>query len=206
MRLDFIDFEEDQEKNIEVSDKIFSVIPRSDIIYRVVRWQLARNQAGTHKTKNRSEVSYSTKKIVRQKGSGGARHGSRGGVQFRHGGTTKGPVVRSHAHKLPKKVRKLGLIHALSSKAQSSSIKVIENIDFDSLNTSSIAKRLLRFSSKKILIVVSSETPEIFYRSIRNINNTDILLVEGINVHDLIRSDIVILTSDVVKKLEERLQ
>ncbi len=116
---------------IELDDAVFGLEPRADILHRVVRWQLAKRRAGTHKTKSRGEVSYSTKKIYRQKGTGGARHGDKGVTQMRHGGNAKGPVVRSHEHDLPKKVRKLGLKMALSAKAREGRIIVVENAEID---------------------------------------------------------------------------
>ena len=126
MKLDVIKLDASPAGSIELDDAIFGLEPRADILHRVVRWQLAKRQAGTHSTLGKSEVSYSTKKIVRQKGSGGARHGSRKSPTFRHGGTYKGPVPRSHAHDLTKKFRALGLKHALSAKAQASQIVVVD--------------------------------------------------------------------------------
>ena len=127
MKLDVIKLDAGKAGSVDLSDEIFGLEHRADLLQRVVRWQLAKRQAGTHKTLTRGETSYSTKKIYRQKGTGGARHGDRGVTQFRHGGNAKGPVVRSHAHDLPKKVRKLGLKHALSSKAGAGALTVIDD-------------------------------------------------------------------------------
>ena len=129
MKLDVIKLDGEIAGSVDLGDDIFGLEPRADILYRVVRWQRNKAQAGTHKVKTRSETSYSTKKIVRQKGSGGARHGDRNAPIFRKGGIYKGPVPRSHAHELPKKVRKLGLKYALSSKAQTGNLVVIDTAD-----------------------------------------------------------------------------
>ena len=129
MKLDVITLDGGTAGSIELDDALFGLEPRRDILHRVVRWQRNKAQAGTHKVKTRSEVSYSTKKIVRQKGSGGARHGSRKAPIFRGGGTYKGPTPRSHGHELTKKVRRLGLMHALSAKAQAGQIVVLDALD-----------------------------------------------------------------------------
>ncbi|MGD8310178.1 MAG: 50S ribosomal protein L4, partial [Chromatiales bacterium] len=126
MKIDAIDLESQAAGAVELPDEIFGLEPRADILHRVVRWQLAKRQAGTHKTLTRGETSYPSKKIYRQKGTGGARHGSRGVNLMRHGGTTKGPTPRSHAHDLPKAVRKLGLKLALSSKAKAGELIVLD--------------------------------------------------------------------------------
>src|SRR3712207_835142 len=127
---------------VELDDAIFGLEPRADILHRVVRWQRARAQQGTHSTLGRSEVSYSTKKIYRQKGTGGARHGDKGAPIFRHGGIYKGPKPRSHAHDLNKKFRKLGLMHALSAKARAGELVVVENLDVAEAKTRVLARQV----------------------------------------------------------------
>ena len=127
MKLDVIKLETGKAGSIDLSEAIFGVEPRKDILHRVVRWQLARKQQGTHSVLTRSEVSYSTKKIYRQKGTGGARHGSRRAPIFRKGGVYKGPTPRSHEHSLTKKFRALGLKHALSAKLATGDLVIIEN-------------------------------------------------------------------------------
>ncbi len=192
---------------IELNDAIFGVDePRIDLIQRVVRWQLAKRQAGTHKTKGRSEVSYSTKKIYRQKGTGGARHGDRGVAQFRGGGTTKGPLSRSHAHDLPKKVRALGLKHALSAKAVAGELTVIEDAVLENGKTKELASALKKLGWKRALVIDGAEVNEGFARAARNIDGVDVLPSQGANVYDILRRDQLVLTKAGVAALEERLK
>ena len=190
---------------IELDDAIFGLEPRADILHRVVRWQLAKRQAGTHKTKTRGEVSYSTKKIYRQKGTGGARHGDKAVSQFRHGGTVKGPVVRSHAHDLPKKVRKLGLKMALSAKARDGKIIVVDKAELDEGKTKALKASFEKLGLKRVLILDGAEIQENFSRAARNIADVDVLPTAGANVYDILRRDTLVLTKDAVKHLEERL-
>ncbi|SET69858.1 50S ribosomal protein L4 [Oceanicella actignis] len=191
---------------IELADEIFGLEPRADILHRVVRWQLAKRQAGTHKTKTRGEVSYSTKKIYRQKGTGGARHGDKGVVQFRHGGTVKGPVVRSHAHDLPKKVRKLGLKLALSAKAKAGEIIVIENAELAEAKTKALKARADKLGLTKALVIDGAEVNENFLRASRNIDGLNVLPSQGANVYDILRHDQLVLTKAGVEALEARLK
>ncbi|TYO88312.1 50S ribosomal protein L4 [Oceanicella actignis] len=191
---------------IELADDIFGLEPRADILHRVVRWQLAKRQAGTHKTKTRGEVSYSTKKIYRQKGTGGARHGDKGVVQFRHGGTVKGPVVRSHAHDLPKKVRKLGLKLALSAKAKAGEIIVIENAELAEAKTKALKARADKLGLTKALVIDGAEVNENFLRASRNIDGLNVLPSQGANVYDILRHDQLVLTKAGVEALEARLK
>ncbi|WP_339950286.1 50S ribosomal protein L4 [uncultured Albimonas sp.] len=191
---------------IELDDAIFGLEPRADILHRVVRWQLARRQAGTHKTKSRGEVSYSTKKIYRQKGTGGARHGDKAVSQFRHGGTVKGPVVRSHAHDLPKKVRKLGLKMALSAKARDGKIIVVDKAELDAGKTKSLKAGLEKLGLKRVLILDGAAIQENFSRAARNIADVDVLPSQGANVYDILRRDTLVLTKAGVEALEARLK
>ena len=151
-----------QAGTIELPDEVFGLEPRADILHRVVRWQRARAQAGTHKVKTRSETSYSSKKIYRQKGTGNARHGDRNAPIFRKGGVYKGPVPRSHAHDLPKKVRAMGLRHALSAKAGAGELVVVEDLSLPEAKTSALAKRVRALGWKRALIIDGAEVPEAF--------------------------------------------
>jgi large subunit ribosomal protein L4 len=205
MKLDVIKLDGGKAGSVELTDEIFDLEPRADILHRVVRWQRNKAQAGTHKVKTRSEVSYSTKKIYRQKGTGGARHGSRKAPIFRKGGIYKGPTPRSHAHDLPKKVRKLGLMHALSAKVKDGSLVIIENIDSDG-KTSSLAKQVANLGWKRALIIDGAEVNENFIRAAANIDGLDVLPSMGANVYDILKRDTLVLTKAGVEALEARLK
>ena len=151
MKADAIKLDGKKAGSVDLDDAIFGLEPRADILHRVVRWQRNKAQAGTHKVKTRSEVKYSTKKIYRQKGTGGARHGARSAPIFRGGGIYKGPVVRSHGHELTKKFRALGLKHALSSKAADGSLVVLDNIEMKDAKTGSLAKAVKDLGWKRVL-------------------------------------------------------
>jgi large subunit ribosomal protein L4 len=142
MKLDVIKLDGGKAGSIDLDEALFGLDPRADILHRVVRWQRAKAQAGTHSTLTRAEVSYSTKKIYRQKGTGGARHGSRKAPIFRHGGVVKGPTPRSHAHDLPKKFRALGLRHALSAKAKAGELVIVDSLVMAEAKTAMLAKTL----------------------------------------------------------------
>jgi large subunit ribosomal protein L4 len=172
----------------------------------VVRWQRAKAQAGTHKVKGRSEVSYSTKKIYRQKGTGGARHGDRGAPIFRHGGTYKGPTPRSHAHDLPKKFRALGLKHALSSKAATGNLIVLDEAILPEAKTALLAKAVKDLGWKRVLIIDGAEVNENFARAAANIQDLDVLPSIGANVYDILRRDTLVITKAGVEALEARLK
>lgn len=192
--------------DVDLNDEIFGLEPRADILHRVVRWQLAKRQAGTHKTKTRSEVSYSTKKIYRQKGTGGARHGDKAVAQFRHGGTTKGPVVRSHAHDLPKKVRKLGLKLALSAKAKAGELIVIDAAELAEAKTKLLAANAKKLGLRRALFIDGAEVNANFALAARNIEGLDVLPSQGANVYDILRRDKLVLTKAGLAALEERLK
>ena len=160
--------------------------PRADILHRVVRWQRNNAQAGTHKVKTRSEVSYSTKKIYRQKGTGGARHGARSAPIFRGGGVYKGPVVRDHGHDLTKKFRKLGLRHALSAKMKAGELVVIENAE-SAGKTAALAKQVKDLGWKRALVIDGATVNEDFAQAARNIEGLDILPTMGANVYDILK-------------------
>jgi len=205
MKADAIKLDGKAAGSVDLDDAIFGLEPRADILHRVVRWQRNKAQAGTHKVKTRSETSYSTKKIYRQKGTGGARHGSRGAPIFRGGGTYKGPTPRSHAHDLPKKFRKLGLKHALSAKAQAGEIVVIENAETDG-KTSALAKQVRDLGWKKALIIDGASVNEGFARAAANIDGLDILPTMGANVYDILKRETLVLTKAGVEALEARLK
>ncbi len=195
----------EQAGTVELDDAIFGLEPRADILHRVVRWQRARAQQGTHSTLGRSEVSYSTKKIYRQKGTGGARHGDKGAPIFRHGGIYKGPKPRSHAHDLNKKFRRLGLMHALSAKARAGELVVIETAALAEAKTGALAKQLANLGWKRAL-VIDAQVDDNFARAARNIETLDVLPVMGANVYDILRRDTLVLTRAGVQALEARLK
>jgi len=190
--------------SITVSDEIFGLDPRTDLIHRVVRWQLAKRQAGTHKSLGRSEVSGTTKKFVRQKGSGGARHGNKKAPQFRGGGKAFGPVVRDHGHDLPKKVRALGLKHVLSAKAKADSLIVVEDAKAAEAKTKALKAQFSKLGLSNALIVDGAEIDRNFALASRNIPHVDVLPVQGINVYDIMRAGTLVLTKAAVSALEER--
>jgi large subunit ribosomal protein L4 len=205
MKLDVIKLDGGKAGSVELTDEIFDLDPRVDLLHRVVRWQRNKAQQGTHKVKTRSEVSYSSKKIYRQKGTGGARHGARSAPIFRKGGIYKGPTPRSHAHDLPKKVRKLGLMHALSAKVKDGSLVVIDNIESDG-KTASLAKQVKDLGWKRALVIDGVEVNENFARAAANIDGLDVLPSMGANVYDILKRDTLVLTKAGVEALEARLK
>jgi large subunit ribosomal protein L4 len=206
MKLDVITLDSGAAGEIELSDDVFGVEPRADILHRVVRWQLAKRQAGTHSTLSRIEIDYSTRKIVRQKGSGGARHGSKGVNIFRHGAPYKGPKPRSHAHDLQKKVRKLGLKMALSAKAKENAIVVIDSAAMDAPKTKALAEKLKALGWRKALVIDGAEVDRNFLLAARNIDGIDVLPSQGANVYDILKRDTLVLTKAGAQALEERLK
>jgi large subunit ribosomal protein L4 len=205
MKLDVIKLDGGKAGSVELGDEVFGLEPRADILQRVVRWQRNKAQAGTHKVKTRSEVSYSTKKIYRQKGTGGARHGSRKAPIFRKGGIYKGPTPRSHGHDLPKKVRALGLKHALSAKVKEGSLVIIDAISSDG-KTGVLAKQIRDLGWKRTLIIDGADVNENFARAAANIEGLDVLPSMGANVYDILRRDTLVLTKSAVEALEARLK
>lgn len=189
---------------IELADAIFGLEPRKDILFRVVRWQLAKRQAGTHRAKERHEINRTGKKIYKQKGTGGARHGSARAPLFRGGGKAHGPKVRSHEHDLPKKVRALGLKHALSVKAGSGALIVIAEAASAAAKTKALQANLAALGLTDALIIGGAEIDANFALASRNIPNVDVLPVQGINVYDILRRDTLVLTKDAVAALEAR--
>ncbi len=206
MKLDVISLASGNAGDIDLADDIFGLEPRADILHRVVRWQRAKAQQGTHSTLGRSDVSYSTKKIYRQKGTGGARHGSRNAPIFRKGGIYKGPVPRSHAFELPKKVRALGLKHALSAKAASGQLVILDNLDLGEAKTSAVAKAVKENGWKKVLVIDGADVNENFARAARNLDGVDVLPSMGANVYDILKRETLVITRAGVEALEARLK
>ena len=191
--------------NITVDDAIFGIEDiRGDILQRTVRWQLAKRQAGTHKTQTRGEVSRTTKKYIRQKGSGGARHGSRNAPIFVGGSVAHGPKVRSHAHDLPKKVRKMALAHALSSKVKADAVIVLDEAILSAPKTKELVGQFAGLGIENALIISGTTVDENFAKAARNIPNVDVLPVAGLNVYDILRRDTLMLTKSAVEILEAR--
>jgi large subunit ribosomal protein L4 len=205
MKLDVIKLDGKKAGSVDLDEALFGLEPRADILHRVVRWQRNNAQAGTHKVKTRSETSYSKKKIYRQKGTGGARHGDRNAPIFRKGGIYKGPTPRSHGHDLPKKVRKLGLMHALSAKMAAGELVVIEAADAAG-KTKELAKQVKDLGWKRALVIDGAEVNEGFAKAARNIEGLDILPTMGANVYDILKRDTLVITKAGVEALEARLK
>ena len=205
MKLDVINLDGTSAGSLELGDDVFGLEPRADILHRVVRWQRNNAQAGTHKVKTRRETSYSTRKIYRQKGTGGARHGDRNAPIFRKGGIYKGPTPRSHGHELPKKVRKHGLKLALSAKVKAGSLVIIDNAASDG-KTTALAKQVKNLGWKRALVIDGASVNEDFVRAARNISGLDILPYMGANVFDILKRDTLVITKAGVEALEARLK
>lgn len=205
MKVDIATFDGQTAGSVELDEAIFGLEPRADILQRCVRWQLAKRQAGTHKTKGRSEIDRTTKKLYKQKGTGNARHGAASAPQFRGGGRAFGPQVRSHAHDLPKKVRALALKHALSSKVQGASLIIVEDAKLTDPKTKALKDSFGKLGMTSALIIAGSEVDENFGRAARNIPNIDVLPVQGINVYDILRRDKLVLTRAAVDAISARL-
>lgn len=191
---------------IDLDETIFGLPARKDLLARVVNWQLAKRRAGTHQVKNRAAVSASTRKIVRQKGSGGARHGSRDVSQYRGGGRAFGPLPRDHGFQLPKKVRRLALKTALSSKLADGKLVVLEGLALKEAKTGVLAKKLGELGWSSALIIDGAEVDGNFARAARNLRGIDVLPQQGANVYDILRRDTLVLTKAAVEALEARLK
>ena len=191
---------------IDLADAVFAVPVRKDILQRCVVWQLSRRQQGTHKTKGRAEITATSKKMYAQKGTGRARHGNEAAPQFRGGGKAFGPVVRSHASELPKKVRKLALRSALSAKAADGKLVVVETAALSEPKTATLSATLGKLGISNALVIAGAEVDANFRRAAANIAHLDVLPQQGANVYDILRRDTLVLTKDAVKHLEERLQ
>ncbi len=195
-----------EDGSVSLPEELFGLAPRADILHRVVRWQRARAMQGTHKAKTRSETSYSGRKITRQKGTGRARHGDLNAPIFRKGGVYKGPVPRSHAHKLPKKFRALGLRHALSAKFLAGEAVMLSEAVMESGRTSELAAKVGQFGWGRALIIDGAEINPGFARAAANIKDLDILPCAGANVYDILKSDTLVITRAGLSALESRLK
>jgi large subunit ribosomal protein L4 len=205
MKLDVIKLDGGKGGSIDLSDAIFGIEEiRGDILQRMVTWQLAKRRAGTHKIQVRNEVSRTGKKMYKQKGTGGARHGSRRAAQFVGGAKAHGPVVRSHAFDLPKKFRALALRHALSSKAKSGSLVVVENVALAEAKTSALRAQLQKLGLTNALVIAGPEVDGAFKLAARNIPNLDVLPDAGLNVYDVLRRHTLVLTKDAVDAINAR--
>lgn len=205
MKCDVITLDKKAAGSIDLLDAVFGAEVRKDILHRVVRWQLAKRRAGTHKTKTQSEISGTTKKPFGQKGGGRARQGSLRSPQYRGGATIFGPVVRSHGHSLPKAIRRLGLMSALSAKAKDGKLVVIEDTKLAKAKTKDLVGNFKKLGWTSALIIDGAQVDDAFARAARNIKGIDVLPTQGANVYDILRRDTLVLTKDAVAKLQERL-
>ncbi len=204
MQIDIKTLDNGSAGTAELPDEIFATKPRADIMARVVHWQQAKRRAGTHRTKGMGEVSGTTRKPYKQKGTGNARQGSLRAPQFRTGGVVHGPVVRDHGYDLPKKVRRLGLISALSQKHADGKLVVIDTVAGGAGKTRALHAQIKALGWKSALIV-DGAVDEMFLRASRNIIGVDVLPTMGANVYDILRHDVLVLTTAGVAGLKERL-
>lgn len=203
MKADIHTIEAKTAGSIELADHIFGLEPRADLIHRVIQWQLNKRQQGTHQAKSRGEISRTTKKLGPQKGSGGARHGSRKAGIFVGGGKAFGPRSRSHETSLNKKIRALGLRHAISSKAKDQSLVILDSAASDG-KTKTLIKAFEQLGLANALIIDGSNVNESFAKAARSIPNIDVLPIQGINVYDILRRKKLVLTKAAVEALEAR--
>ncbi|MGL5011490.1 MAG: 50S ribosomal protein L4 [Paracoccaceae bacterium] len=206
MKVDVLKLDGKKAGSIELDEALFGLEPRADILHRVVRWQRAKAQAGTHSVLTRAEVSYSTKKIYKQKGTGGARHGSKKAPIFRHGGVVKGPISRSHAHDLPKQFRALGLRHALSAKAKAGELIIMDSVAMTEGKTATLAKVAKELGWKRVLVIDGATVDANFAQAARNIEGIDVLPTMGANVYDILKRDQLVITKAGIEALEARLK
>jgi large subunit ribosomal protein L4 len=204
MKIAVTTLEGGEKGSLELSQEIFGLEPRADLLQRCVRWQLAKRQAGTHDVKNRSEIMRTGKKLYKQKGTGGARHGAARANLFRGGGRSFGPTPRSHEIGLPKKVRALALRHALSSKAKDGGLIIIEQASIADAKTKALKEHFGKMGLVNALIIDGAEVNEQFAMAARNIPHIDVLPVQGINVYDILRREKLVLTRAAVDALEAR--
>lgn len=189
---------------VKLSEEIFGLEPREDILARVVRWQLAKKQQGTHQAKGRADIARTGAKMYKQKGTGRARHHSARAPQFRGGGRAHGPVVRSHAHDLPKKVRALALRHALSAKLRSEGLIVVDQLVAAEVKTKTLVNAFASLGLNNALFIGGAEVDSNFKLAAQNIPNVNVLPVQGINVYDILRCGKLVLSKAAVEALEER--
>lgn len=191
-------------KDITLNQKIFGIEPREDVIARIIRWQLAKRRSGNHSVQTRSNVKMTTAKMYKQKGTGKARHGSGSVSQFRGGGMAHGPVIRSHAHNINKKVRKLGLKSALSNKFKLGKLIILETSKSDG-KTSTLKKNLDKIGINNALIIAGNDVDDKFIQAVNNIKNLDVLSHSGLNVYDIVKKDNLVIIDDALKLVEDRL-
>lgn len=206
MKCDIVNLDNQSVGLIELADSVFGAEVRADILSRVVNWQLANRRAGTHKTKTIAEVSGTTKKPYKQKGTGNARQGSLRATQFRGGGISFGPVVRSHAQDLPKKIRRLGMRCALSVKAQNGKLIVVDELKLPEVKTKELLAKMNKLGVESALFVGGAELDNNFNLAARNIVGVDVLPQQGANVYDILRRDTLVLTKEAAENLEARLK
>jgi len=206
MKMDVQTLDAKKSGSVDLDEGVFGLEPRKDILHRMVRYQLAKRQAGTHQVQERGDVSKTTKRIGRQKGGGTARHGNGSVSQFRGGGKAHGPRVRSHAHDLPKKVRAAAMRHALSAKAGAKELIVLDDATMKAPKTADLRKALEKLGVTNGLIVSGNAVEENFARAASNIPNLDVLPSQGANVYDILRRHTLVLTKQAVQDLEARLK
>ena len=206
MKCDVINLDSKSVGSVDLAEAIFGLEVREDILHRVVRWQLAKRQSGNHKTKTVGEVSGSNKKPFNQKGTGRARQGDKKAPHMRGGGVAFGPLVRSHAFKMPRKVRALALRTALSAKQADGKLIILSETKTKSAKTADLVKQVKKLGWDSALIIDGAEVDQNFGLAARNIKGIDILPQQGANVYDILRCDTLVLTKDAVEKLVERLK
>ena len=204
MKADVTTLDAKKAGTVDLSDDVFGLDPRADLLHRMVRYQLAKRRAGNSASKDRSEINATTAKMYRQKGTGRARHGSKKAPIFRGGGKAFGPKPRSFAHDLPKKVRALALKHALSAKAKTEELVVIDSCELKDGKTKALKSRFAKLGFVSALIIDGATVENGFARAARNIPRIDVLPVQGINVYDILRHDKLVLTKAALEALEAR--
>ena len=204
MKVNLVNIETEKTSTENLQDEFFGLDPRKDILHRVVTWQLSRKRSGTRKTKSRGEIIGSTKKIMRQKGSGGARHRTKKVNLFRGGGTAFGPKVRDHSTKLPKKIRKLGLKHALSAKAKNNELILVDGDLTGFSKTKSIKEKMKKLNLNNSLIKNNFDNENPFVKALKNVKNIEFLKVDGLNVYDILNNEKLIITKESLNKIMER--
>lgn len=204
MQIDILSLDGTSAGSIELKDEIFGLEPREDLIARMVRYQLDKRRAGTHKTKDRAEIARTGKKMYKQKGTGNARHGSARVPQFRGGGRAFGPVVRSHMHDMPKKVRALALKHALSAKARDGGLIIFANAELAEPKTKALLANFTKLGLTSALIIDGAEPQANFSLAARNLPEIDVLPIQGLNVYDILRREKLVLTKAALAALEAR--
>lgn len=205
MKIDVKDLSNKTVGSISLAESVFGLPERKDILLEVIRWQLAKRRSGNHKTKDMAEVSGSGKKPFRQKGTGRARQGNKRNALMRKGGIPHGPVVRDHSHKLPKKVRALGLKTALSVKQSAGQLIVVDSFDLKSLKTKDMVKSLESMGIQSGLFIDADQISENFSKAASNVIGIDVLPHQGLNVYDILRRDHIVMTKAAVEKIEGRL-